>query len=76
MPFDFPTAPRIEGLTYLEVKSVFFTDHRRGRREIFPVYHYREDVTGELILVTEDRYEETLDRLIAMGAFGSKEGRG
>lgn len=74
MPLDFPSAPSIEGLTYLAVRPVFFTDLRAGRREIFPVFSYREDATGELILVAEPRYDEILDRLIAMGAFGSNEG--
>ena len=71
MPFDFPLPPSIEGLTFLAVRPVIFTDLRAGRREIFPVYSYREDATGELILVAEPRYDEILDRVIAVGAFGS-----
>ncbi len=75
MPNDFPAAPRIEGLTNLDVKPIFFADRRTGQRTVFPVYHYRDDATGELILVTEDHYEAILDKLIAMGAFGPKGGR-
>lgn len=76
MPFDIPVPPSIEGLTYLEFKPVFFTDRRKDWHETIPVYHYRDDATGELVLVTEDRYEEILDRLIVMGAFGCKESQG
>lgn len=75
MANDFPAAPRIEGLTSLDVKPMFVADRRTGRRAIFPVYHYRDDATGELILVTEDHYEAILDKLIAMGAFGPKRGQ-
>lgn len=75
MPFSFPPAPHHEGLTYLGLKPVFFRDRHSGQRIVFPVYSYREDDSGELILVTEDCYEGSLDRLIEMGAFGAKGSR-
>lgn len=73
MPIDFPDASELQALTFLGVQPVFFSDQRIGRYETFPVYLYREDATGELIVVAEDRYEEVLDQFIAMGVFCKKE---
>ena len=75
MPYNFPPAPTREGLSYLDVKPIHFADHRTGQHAVFPVYHYQDDMTGELILVTEDRFEPILEKLISMGAFGPKVGR-
>lgn len=69
MPFNFPPAPSIEGLTYLRVKPVFVADRQTGRRIVFPVYFYR-DVTGELVTVAEDTYEPYHEKLLQAGAFG------
>ena len=74
MPFNFPPASTFEGLTYLGFKPVFFTDHRTGRHITFPVYNYEDDETGELVLVSEDRYEPILDKMMEMSAFGIKGG--
>lgn len=65
----FPPAPTLEGLSYLNVMPVFFTDHGSGQRLVFPVYHYRDNESGELVLVTEDHFEPILDRLIVAGTF-------
>lgn len=75
MFYDFPSAPAYEGLTFLNVRPIAFNDRRTGFRTVFPVYRYRDDANGELVLVTEDRYEPLLDKLIAIGAFGAKGGR-
>lgn len=70
MPFNFPPAPSFEGLTYLRVKPVFVADRQSGRRIMFPVYFYRDDLTGELVTVAEDTYEQYHDKLSQAGAFG------
>ena len=74
MPFDFPAALNVEGLTFLEVNSALFRDRRTGHREVFRVYHFRDDTTGEPIMVAEHGYEDLLLELLVMNASGLKGG--
>jgi len=71
MPFNFPAAPTFEGLTYITVEPVFVADRQTGRRMVFPVYFYKDDVTGELVTVAEDTYEPYHEKLSQAGAFGA-----
>ncbi len=72
MPFNFPPPPHIEGLTFLDIRPVVFTDQRIGRRLVFPIYNFRDDITGELVRVVEPQYEAIMDKLIAMGTLASR----
>ena len=74
MPFDFPAALNVEGLTFLEVTSAYFKDRRTGQCEIFQVYHFRDSATGEPIMVAEHGYEDLLLELLVMNASGLKGG--
>ena len=58
MFFNFPPAPKLDGLTNIGVQPIFVNDRQTGQRLVFPLYHYRNDTTGHLITVAEDRYEK------------------
>lgn len=69
MAYKFPPVPHNPGHTFLATKPVIFKDHRIGKTETFPVFLFRCDASGELCLVTQDKYEAVLDKLIENGAF-------
>ena len=62
--------PKFEGLTFIQTQPVIWSDARTGQVVVFPVHHYSDDKTGELVLVAEDRFERILDGMLAHGVYG------